>query len=141
MYQGRRRLSKSGWAILLHLFWSIPIPTPTKIKKCFENLSEFIGFFKFKFGMIRRLRKQVQRDVLRFPPKNWVGNCRPRPPNSYVLEFSSQIDKMIWRIPLRLDQKIGHSTEIPVLITDQPCTFIFFLTGTKIYHKANKNKT
>ena len=51
--QGHRRLSKSGWAISLHLFWSIPIPTPKKNKKCFENLSEFIGFFKFKFRIIQ----------------------------------------------------------------------------------------
>ena len=36
--QGRRRLSKSGWAISPHSFWSIPIPTPIKNRKCFENL-------------------------------------------------------------------------------------------------------
>ena len=50
--QGRRRLSKSGWAIRPHLFWFISIPTPIKIKKYFENLSKFIGFFKFKFRII-----------------------------------------------------------------------------------------
>ena len=59
------------------------IPTPIKIKICFQNLSEFIGFFKFKFRIIRPLHKYVQRDVLRFPPKNWVGNCPPCPLNSY----------------------------------------------------------
>ena len=83
MVQGRRRLSKSGWAISPHLFWSLPIPTPIKIKKCFENLSEFIGFFKFKFRIIPPLRKYVQKDALRFPQKNWVGNCPPCPLSSY----------------------------------------------------------
>ena len=29
-------------------------------------------------------------------------------------------------LPLRLDKKIGHSTEGPLLITDQPNKFIFF---------------
>ena len=41
---------------------------------------------------------------------------------------------LVSRFPLRLDYDFQHSTERPILITDQPYTFIFFLTGNKIYH-------
>ena len=42
------------------------------------------------------------------------------------------------RFPLRLD--FQHSTERPVLITDQPYIFIFSPTITKILQWANKNR-
>ena len=39
---------------------------------------------------------------------------------------------VVVRFPLRLDYNFQHSTERPVLITDQPYMFIFFQTVAKI---------